>query len=224
VRALIFQHAEGEGPGFLDEELRARGVAVELRRSWAGDPVPPDPDGYDTVIVLGGPMAAWDPLPFLDAEARLLAVSARAGLPTLGVCLGAQLFARGLGARVFRGPAPELGLYPIALTEAGRSDPLVGFLDGSEVFQWHSDTFELPAGAVRLASSARYPNQAFAVGARGYGVQFHPECDRQTRRRWAEASPDELRAAGVAPDALDGDQQLDERGRRVARAFAALIR
>ncbi|MGZ3404813.1 MAG: type 1 glutamine amidotransferase, partial [Polyangia bacterium] len=154
--------------------------------------------------------------PTLDGEAALLAASSRAGRPTVGICLGAQLLARGLGARVYTGDAPEIGLYPLALTDAGRKEPLCDGLDGALAFHWHSDTFALPAGATLLASSARYPHQAFRAGARSFGVQFHPECDRATRIDWA-------RRGGLDESALAGDDALDARGVAFGRALLQLV-
>src|SRR5438094_502707 len=204
MRALVIEHAEHEDAGLLGEALLARRAEIDRRRVWRGEPVPSQIDGYDLLIVMGGAMAAWDDAghPTMAGEAALLARAARAGLPTLGVCLGAQLLARGLGARVYAGPAPELGIAPIALTDEGRSDPLLASFDGADVLHWHGDTFELPDGAVRLASTARYANQAYRVGARAYGVQFHVECGQAMRRRWAELGAAELRAAGVDPPSL----------------------
>ena len=222
MRALAVEHAEHEGGGLITETLAAGGVHVEVVRTWAGERLPTeDGRGYDLVAVFGGPMSANEAA--LDGAAQLLAASARAGRPTIGICLGAQLLARGLGARVRRGPAPELGLFRLALTEAGRREPLVAALDGTDVFQWHYDTFELPAGAVLLASSARYPHQAFRFGARAFGVQFHPECSRAMRLDWAERGADEVRAAGADPAALAGDDALDARGRAFARALLQLV-
>ncbi|MDB4967614.1 MAG: glutamine amidotransferase class-I [Myxococcales bacterium] len=227
MRALIVEHAEHEGAGIVGAELVVGGVALDVRRMWAGDPLPASA-GYDLVLVLGGPMSAGDDAahPHLAAEAALLAESSRAGRLTVGICLGAQLLARALGARVVRGPAPEIGLYPITLTDAGKGAPLLDGLDGATLFHWHSDTFDLPVGAVRLASSARYANQAFRAGARTFGVQFHPECDRAMRVDWAERGLDELRAAGVDPRSLAGDDVSDAvaaHGRRFARALLQLV-
>lgn len=227
MRALIVEHAEHEGAGLLGAALSEGAVALDVRRRWAGDPLPA-PDGYDLVLVLGGPMAAWDDAahPWLAEEAALLARSSRQGRLTLGVCLGAQLLARGLGARVYRGPAPEIGLHPITLSDEGRRAPLLAGLDGAALLHWHSDSFELPSGAVRLASSARYANQAFRVGARTWGVQFHPECDRAMRADWARRGADELRAAGVDPDSLAAPSTVavDAHGRAFARALVQLVK
>jgi GMP synthase (glutamine-hydrolysing) len=245
MRVLVLQHAEHEGPGLVGDELSLRGASLDVRRTDRGDAVPDSPRGFDLLLAMGGAMSAWEDAahPLLAAEARLLGEAARAGVATVGICLGAQLLARGLGARVHRGPRLELGLAPIALTGEGRADPLFAPLDGRAVLHWHEDTFELPAGAARLASTADYPNQAFRLGARVYGVQFHIELDRAARRLWAELGADELRAAGADPRSITGDRDgdgdghgdrdghgdghgdgkgdevLDERGRAFARAL-----
>jgi GMP synthase (glutamine-hydrolysing) len=225
MRALIVEHAEHEGAGLVGAELAAGGVTLDVRRMWAGDTLP-RPDGYDLVLVLGGSMSAWedDAHPHLADEATMLRAASRAGQLTVGICLGAQLLARGLGARVHRRPEPEIGLYPITLSDEGRATPLLATLDGATVFHWHQDTFMLPAGAVRLASSLKFVNQAFRMGARTFGVQFHPECDRAMRQDWAQRGEDELRAAGIDPAWLAGSDEVDENGRRFARALLELVR
>jgi len=222
MRALVVEHAEHEGAGLVGAALDEGGLALEVVRTWNGDALPTrDGAGYDLVLVLGGPQSANDPA--LDGEAALLAASTRAGRPTIGICLGAQLLARGLGACVRRGPAPEIGIFPIALHEAGKKEPLLAGLDGAPIFQWHFDTFDLPDDAVLLASSARYAHQAFRVGARSFGVQFHPECSRAMRVDWATRGANELRAVGVDPAALAGDDALDARGLAFGRALLQLV-
>jgi GMP synthase (glutamine-hydrolysing) len=214
MRGLVVEHAEHEGPGLVGAALRDGGMQLDLVRSWANDALPSALDGYDLVLVLGGEQSANDPA--LDGEAALLAASSRAGRPTVGICLGAQLLARALGGRVHTGDAPEIGLYPLSLTDAGRAEPLLTGLDGALAFHWHADTFALPAGATLLASSARYPHQAFRVGPRSLGVQFHPECDRAMRIDWA-------RRGGVDETALAGDAALDARGLAFGRALLQLV-
>ena len=222
MRALVVEHQEHEGAGLLGAALVDAGLRLALVRTWRGETLPTaDGAGYDLVLVLGGPSSANEPA--LDGEAALLAASARAGRPTIGICLGAQLLARGLGARVYRGERPELGILPIALTDAGRALPPFAALAGGPVFHWHSDTFTLPAGATLLASSPLFAHQAFAFGARAFGVQFHPECDRAMRVDWAARGADELAAAGVDGAGFAGDDALDVRGRDFARALLQLV-
>jgi len=214
VRALILTHAPHEHAGLVGHALAGE---IDTRALYRGDPVPTSAAAYDLVVAMGGPMSAWDDAahPFLAAEARLLAGAARAGACVLGICLGAQLLARGLGARVYRNRARELGIAPIALTDDGRADPLLAPLDGADVLHWHDDTFDLPAGAVRLASTELTPNQAFRFGARAWGVQFHVECDTAMIRAWSEMEPDLAR----------GTHDLawyDQRGTAFARALIGL--
>lgn len=227
MRVLVLQHAADEGAGLVGAALAEGGAVLDVRGAWRGDALPATTAGYDLVLALGGPMSAWEDAahPWLAREAALLAEAAREGRPTLGICLGAQLLARGLGARVERGARPELGLLPIALTEAGRADALAGALDGAPVLQWHFDTFALPDGAVRLASSAAYENQAFRAGAAAWGVQFHPECDLSMRADWARRDADLLRRHGVDPAALSAPATaaVDARGHAFARALVEFV-
>jgi GMP synthase (glutamine-hydrolysing) len=158
-------------------------VPVELDE---GEPLP-DWREFDAVLAMGGPMGATDDAehPWLAGERRLVRDAVRAGTPFLGVCLGVQLLAAALGARVYPAERPEVGLLPVELTEEGRNDPLFAGLDESLVtLQWHGDTFDLPAGGVRLAGSPLVPNQAFRAGKRAYGVQFHLEVTGEMAREW----------------------------------------
>jgi GMP synthase (glutamine-hydrolysing) len=227
IRALVIEHAEHEGVGLLGDALHVRRAGVDRRRVHRGEALPDGVAGYNVVIVMGGSQSAWDDArsPTMAREAALLAEAARAGLVTLGVCLGAQLLARGLGARVYKGDAPELGVGPIALTDEGRADALIRPFDGKDVLHWHGDTFDLPDGAVHLATSSRYANQAFRFGERAWGLQFHVECDAPMRRQWAKLGEHELRAAGVAPTSLAaaGTAGIDERGRAFAAALMRLV-
>jgi GMP synthase-like glutamine amidotransferase len=188
MRVLVLQHIACEHPGAFSEVMDERGVepvAVELDE---GEPLP-DWRGFDAVLAMGGPMGAGDDdeHPWLADERRLVREAVEAGRPFLGVCLGVQLLAASLGAEVRSLDAPEVGLLPVELTPEGREDPLFAGLDEPIVsLQWHGDTFELPTGAVRLASSPAAPNQAFRSGASAYGVQFHLEVSGEMAREWAE--------------------------------------
>jgi len=162
----------------------------------------------DLLIVLGGPIGVYedDKYPFLADEIALLTARLAAKRPTLGICLGAQLMARALGARVYPGPAKEIGFAPVTLTEAGRASCLAGF-EGKPVLHWHGDTFDLPAGAMLLASTAICTQQAFAFGQNAIGFQFHPEAGAAGFERWLIGHTCELAAAGKSVHALRADYE-----------------
>jgi len=187
VRALVLQHIACEPPGVFEDVLRERGVELHRVELDEGEPLP-DWRAFDAIVAMGGPMSVNDEeaLPWLADEKRAIGEAVREGRPYWGVCLGVQLLAASLGARVYAGHEPEVGLLPVELTDEGRSDPIFGDVGADLVtLQWHGDTFDLPAGAVRLASSPAYANQAFRVG-RAYGVQFHLEVSAEMAREWAE--------------------------------------
>jgi len=187
MRVLVLQHIACEHPGVFSEVMRERGVEVVPVELDEGEALP-DWRRFDAVLAMGGPMGAYDEgdHPWLAAEKRLVREAVDAGRPFLGVCLGVQLLASALDARVHPAETPEVGLLPVELTAEGRGDPLFAGLDGRLVsLQWHGDTFELPPGAVRLARSEIVPNQAFRVGERAYGIQFHLEVTPEMAREWA---------------------------------------
>jgi GMP synthase (glutamine-hydrolysing) len=177
--------------GSLEEVIHQAGWRCDYHESATGQPLRTDLDRYSHVIVLGGNMSAYeeDKHGFLRQEMRIIERALARGTPVLGICLGAQLLARVHGARVYPGPAgPELAWQSCWLTEAGRSEPLLcGFAADSFVFQWHHDTFDLPAGADRLAGSPRYENQAFRVGRLAWAFQFHLEANRALILAWVRS-------------------------------------
>jgi GMP synthase (glutamine-hydrolysing) len=186
LNVLVLQHIACEPPGVFEDVLVERGAALHRVELDEGQPLP-DRQGFDAIVAMGGPMSATDDAahPWLTTEKRLIADAVRAGLPFFGVCLGVQLLASSLGARVYRGAVPEVGLLPVDVTAAGRDDPVFGDLPNDLVtLQWHGDTFDLPEGATLLASSPAYPNQAFRY-ANAYGVQFHLEISDAMAREWA---------------------------------------
>jgi GMP synthase (glutamine-hydrolysing) len=190
----ILQHVEWEGPGLIAAEAEARGFRTHIRRLDLGVAIPVS-DEVDCLVVMGGPMGAYetDIHPFLAAECSLLAELVRLNRPVLGVCLGAQLLARALGARVFPGPGPEVGFGSVNLSAEGSRDPLLGPAGPSiPVFHWHGDTFDLPEGATLLASSMDYLHQAFRYGTCVYGLQFHIEADSSMWPAWRERLPTAL--------------------------------
>ncbi|MDE3167155.1 MAG: type 1 glutamine amidotransferase, partial [Acidobacteriota bacterium] len=162
---MIFRHVPFEGAGLLEDVLRAHGVAVDYADLYLGGGAAPDPAGYQGLVFLGGPMSANDDLAYLRTEEEFIRGAAERGTPVLGICLGAQLIARALGGAVRRNPEKEIGWFDIGFGPEAAGDALFSGLGKETVFHWHGETFDLPAGAVRLASSERCANQAFRVGA-----------------------------------------------------------
>jgi GMP synthase-like glutamine amidotransferase len=176
MRVVAFRHEPSEDLGHIRTALDTHGIAVEYADLYdPGAPVP-DAAAADGLIFLGGPMSVNDDLAWLRQEERFLLDAVRAGKPVLGICLGAQLIAHALGATVRRNPSQEVGWFDIAIEPAAREDALFAGCASSEtVFHWHGETFDLPAGAALLASSAQCRHQAFRLGANIYGLQFHLE-------------------------------------------------
>ena len=186
MRALVLQHVACEPPAVFEDVMVERGWKIRRVELDEGEPLPGN--GFDAIVAMGGPMSVVDELehPWLVAEKALIRDAVGAGLPFWGSCLGVQLLASALGARVYSGPAPEVGILPVMLTPEGRSDPVFGGLpEAFPTLQWHGDTFDLPPGAALLASSPAYANQAFRVGRRAYGVQFHIEVTRGLSLEWS---------------------------------------
>jgi GMP synthase (glutamine-hydrolysing) len=215
---VALQHVPYEGPGLIAEAASRRGLELRLCRPYRSESLP-SPEELEGLVVMGGPMGVADTAehPHLAREAELIAAMVRAGRPVLGVCLGAQLLAHALGASVYRGRQAEIGCGTVSLTGAGREDPVLGSAGAAAlpVVHWHEDTFELPAHASLLASSAPFPHQAFRVGARAYGLQFHVEVERELARAWRELLPDgALEESSVV--------EVERAGRTVLDAFFGL--
>lgn len=182
---LVLQHIACEPPAAYEDEVRAWDVGLHRIEVDAGEPLP-DWRAYAGIIAMGGPMGAYEDarLPWLTAEKRLIAEAVRSGLPFWGVCLGVQLLAASLGARVFPGDRAEVGVLPVELTAQGAADPVFSQLPARfDALQWHGDTFDLPTGAVQLARSDAYEQQAFRFG-NAYGLQFHLEVGVALATEW----------------------------------------
>lgn len=203
MKCLALRHVAFEDLGLLAPLLAHRGAEVEYRQAGGQALSADEWCAADLVVVLGGPVGVYeaDRYPWLAGEIAGLRERLRARRPTLGICLGAQLMAAALGARVYPGPAREIGWAACELTEAGRASCL-GALAGVPVLHWHGDTFDLPAGAVRLASTAITPNQAFALGDFAMALQFHAEVDGAAIEPWLIGHACELAQAGLSVTAL----------------------
>ncbi|MGB9456484.1 MAG: gamma-glutamyl-gamma-aminobutyrate hydrolase family protein [Bryobacteraceae bacterium] len=185
MRVLAFRHASLEHLGRIEPELANRGIAIDYADLYQPGAAAPDPAGYDGLIFMGGAMSVNDGLPYLEQEARWIAEAVEAGRPVLGVCLGAQLIAKALGARVYPNPVKEIGWFEIDLTAEGAADPLFAGAGPREtVLQWHGETFDLPAGARWLASSSACRHQAFRIGRGAYALQFHLEVTPEMIADW----------------------------------------
>jgi GMP synthase (glutamine-hydrolysing) len=204
-RLLVFQHVAHEILGTLDPLLRGSGFRIKYVNFERHPGFEPSLEGYDGLIVLGGPMNVdeVERYPNLAYEVQMIRETVRSGMPVLGICLGSQLIAKALGSRVYKNKVKEIGWYDLSPTEAGRRDPLISHFSGKEkIFQWHGDTFDIPAGAVLLASSPLCRNQAFRYGENVYGLQFHLEVDEPMVERW-------LRIPGNKKEIEELDGKID---------------
>lgn len=210
---LIVQHARHEHPAIIRRALESQGIQTAWIHPYRGDPYP-ELHTIRGVISLGGPMGAndQDEYPWIERECSLLAKSASEGLPTVGICLGGQMLAKGLGAEVIRNPIAEVGWFPIEPSAEGLEDKIIGSAGPLPlVYHWHNDTFILPLDSVLLASSKACARQAFRFGERAYGFQFHPEADHQLIHEW-------LAVAGVEDEIAEARAEHGEATVQVADA------
>ena len=231
-RILVCQHVAFEILGTLNPLFKSYGFRIRYVNFGREPEVRPSLDHYHGLVLLGGPMSACDDVnhPHLVTEIELVREGIDRGLPVLGICLGAQLMARALGAEVRPNPAPEIGWYEVSLTEDGRRDPVFAhFGERERIFQWHGDTFDIPDGGVHLASSTTCHHQAFRYGDRAYALQFHLEVDPPLIERWltVPVHREELRALGgaVDPDCIrvETRERIGRAQRLGDRTFSAFV-
>jgi GMP synthase (glutamine-hydrolysing) len=188
------------GLGLLGRSVRARGLPIVSTHAWEHDLDGLRPGDFGGIAPLGGSMQAWDEdaLPYLRRQREFLREAVEEGVPVLGICLGGQLLARALGADVRPAQRLEAGWLTIEATPEAAGDALLAHLSAPVgVYQWHTDVFDLPAGAIRLARSEQSENQAFRYGERAWGLQFHPEVDAPLFAGWMQNYPDAPARAGI---------------------------
>ena len=208
---LVFQHDTFEDLGLFAEVLEKQREPYRVIRLFHGETPAEEWERIKAVIVLGGPISCFDEgqFPFLRWEKRIIRAAIDDGVSVLGICLGAQLIASTLGTTVYHGSVKEIGWSPISITPHGQVDSLLGYLpEHATVFQWHGDGFDLPAGAIRLASSVNYLNQAFRLNRNVYGLQFHLEVTPRMITRWIEErSRDLAQAPYIVPEKILADTE-----------------
>jgi len=206
AKIYVLQHHSVENLGNIADALEGAALAWQYVRVDEGQPVPASMKGAGGLILMGGPMGVYqtDRYPWLRDEMRLIEDAMKLDLPVLGVCLGAQILAAALGAKVERNPkGKEIGWYPIRLSDSAKDDRLMrGLLGSMTPFHWHGDIFDLPTGAVSLASSDKTPCQAFRHGDKAYGFQFHIEVTREGVAAMAGAFAKELVRENIPADRM----------------------
>jgi len=194
MSVLIIKHVEMEGPGLIEDCLKEQRIPYRIL-NLESELHLPKPDNLKGVVILGGPMNVYeeDRYPFLREEDLFIKEAIQRGKTILGICLGAQLMAKALGAKVFRTPLKEIGWYDVSLTKVGTEDTCFSKLPKTfPVFQWHEDTFDIPSAGKLIATSTPVPNQAFRYGENAYGLQFHLEVTAEMIREWMKTYEEEF--------------------------------
>ena len=215
AKIIVLQHHPAENLGAIAEALEAAALAWQYVRVHEGHPIPQEIRGAGGLIVMGGPQTVYqlDRYPYLRDELRLIEAALKENKPILGVCLGSQLLAAALGAKVDRGAEREIGWYRVRLSEAAKDDRLLhGLATEFMAAHWHSDVFDLPAGATALASSDKTPVQGFRYGEKAYGLLFHAEMTEEILAALVAEFGEGLKRVGI-----DGDGMLAAAGEHLAQ-------
>jgi len=212
MSVLILKNINTEGPGTIEDFLKEQRISYKIVE--LSDEAIPDERGFDALVMMGGPMSVNEAhiYPYISKEEKLVRDFAGKGKKILGVCLGAQVMAKALGSKVYRGTTPEIGWYDIELTEEGIKDSMMNklaihpkagdFWKKFKVFHWHGETFDIPSGAVKLAKSDLYPNQAFRYGDSAYAFQFHIEVRKEMVYDWLKNEPVDMNSVKAETEKL----------------------
>jgi GMP synthase (glutamine-hydrolysing) len=224
-KILSVQNIGCEPLGLLEQMFVSDGYNIE-KINAQNDFVPTNPLEYDAVIILGGPMAVYDNLAYLQKEQELIRNAIKNETPLLGICLGSQLIAQATGGHVYKGKKKEIGWHNVYLTPASSNDIFRGFTNKTiKIFQWHGDTYDLPANAKILAYSDLYP-QAFRIGS-AVGIQFHFEVNEHIIQTWMNEYSDDLSTEKIKPESLlpaaTELEELTTQGRRIYNNFTRVL-
>ena len=211
----IFRFSETEGPAHFAEWLDGERLPWRLIAVDAGDPIPDDPRGFAGIGMMGGPMSVYESLHWIDPLSRLLRDAVDAKIPVIGHCLGGQLLAQALGARVQRTQTPEIGWIDVETTDSDARAAWFGGHGHFTPFQWHYDVFDVPAGATRVLTNRFNPNQAFVIDDRHIGMQCHIEMTDDLVRTWCRSGVGEIAGPGT-PAIQSGDEILRDLPERLA--------
>jgi len=204
----IFRHAPQEGPGYFATFLEAHGVPWELIAVDAGATIPASPDAYAGLALMGGPMSVNDPLPWIDASCALIRAAVDRDIPVIGHCLGGQLMSRALGGTVGANKAKEIGWGDVSIDDGPETARWLGDFSGrATVFQWHGETFSIPAGASRLMHNATCANQAFVIGPH-LAMQCHVEMTPELIAAWCHSWEAEVGGATTLPPSVQTPGQM----------------
>ena len=215
MSVLIIKHIDIEGPGLIEDCLRQEKIPYQILNLKPNIRLP-KLDDLTHIVFLGGPMNVYeeDRYPFLRDEDLFIKEAIQRGKTILGICLGAQLIAKALGAKVFKAPVKEIGWYDVSLTDEGTKDPLFSSLPKRfSVFQWHEDTFEIPKAGKLIATSSSVPHQAFRYEENAYGLQFHLEVTREMIQEWMKTYEEGFE--GAPPPLFSKLKILTETERRI---------
>ena len=232
MQVLIVENMKNTPLGQMGVALAEAGAEVEIVRPWSGEALPDHPGHYDGLVVLGGEQSALDDHihPYLGSLATLMRAFGEADRPVLGICLGSQLLARAHGGQNLLGSAPEFGWHQVELTADAADDPVLSQIPSAfPIFEWHSDTFTLPEGAVHLAINPAVQNQCFRIGRASYGMQFHFEAHQGVVENWNANFVELINARqpdwlpNYAATASRHGAAADAAGLAIARAWVALV-